>query len=69
MEYHLSTQSGYLKKISTQGVWQELIQNKYLHFQTLSQVSAKPTDSPFSERTDESQGRFFQSGFFQGWGW
>jgi hypothetical protein len=29
------------------GVWQELLFNKYLHSKTLSQVSAKPTNSPF----------------------
>jgi hypothetical protein len=35
------------KLLYEQGVWQELIQNKYLHSKTLSQVMAKPTDSPF----------------------
>jgi hypothetical protein len=30
-----------------QGVWQELLQNKYFKEKTLSQVDAKPTDSPF----------------------
>jgi hypothetical protein len=35
------------KILNEQGVWQELIRNKYLHSQTLSQVSAKSDDSPF----------------------
>jgi hypothetical protein len=34
------------KILNEQGVWQELIKNKYLHSQTLSQVAAKPCDSP-----------------------
>jgi hypothetical protein len=29
------------------GVWQELLHNKYLSQKTLSQVQAKPSDSPF----------------------
>jgi hypothetical protein len=35
------------KLLSEEGVWQELLTNKYLRGQTLSQVQAKPTDSPF----------------------
>jgi hypothetical protein len=30
------------KIINEEGVWQELLQNKYLHSKTLSQVEAKP---------------------------
>ena len=30
-----------------EGVWHELLSNKYLKDKTLSQVEAKPTDSPF----------------------
>ena len=30
-----------------EGVWIELIHNKYLHSKSLSQVNSKPTDSPF----------------------
>ena len=35
------------KLLSEEGVWQELLHNKYLRGKTLSQVQAKPTDSPF----------------------
>jgi hypothetical protein len=35
------------KLLSEEGVWQELLKNKYLRGKTLSQVQAKPTDSPF----------------------
>jgi hypothetical protein len=42
------------KLMNEEGVWQELIQTKYLKHKTLSQVSAKPTDSSFLERFNES---------------
>ena len=35
------------KNINEQGLWQELINNKYLCAKTLSQVTPKPSDSPF----------------------
>jgi hypothetical protein len=35
------------KLLNEDGVWQELLQNKYLRQKTLSEVKAKPTDSPF----------------------
>jgi hypothetical protein len=35
------------KLVNEKGVWQELLQNKYLKDKTLSQVSVKPTDSQF----------------------
>jgi hypothetical protein len=35
------------KLINEVRVWQEFLQNKYLHSKTLSQVEAKPLDSPF----------------------
>jgi hypothetical protein len=35
------------KLLNEDGVWQELLRNKYLHSKTLSQVSAQPFDSPF----------------------
>jgi hypothetical protein len=35
------------KLLNEEGVWQELLHNKYLKNKTLSQVTAKPTDSPF----------------------
>jgi hypothetical protein len=35
------------KLINENGVWQQILHNKYLHSKTLSQVTSKPTDSPF----------------------
>jgi hypothetical protein len=37
------------KLLNENGMWQELIHNKYLKTKTLSQVQAKPTDSVFSK--------------------
>jgi hypothetical protein len=36
--------------MNEEDMWQELLYNKYLGSKTLSQVSAKPTDSPFFGR-------------------
>jgi hypothetical protein len=33
-----------------EGVWQELLRNKYLHSKFLSQVTMKPSGSPFWKR-------------------
>jgi hypothetical protein len=35
------------KLINQEGIWQELLHNKYLNNKTLSQVSVQPHDSPF----------------------
>jgi hypothetical protein len=35
------------KLLNEEGVWQELLYNKYLQDKSLSQVIAKTTDSPF----------------------
>jgi hypothetical protein len=35
------------KLLTEEGVWQQLLRNKYLINKTLSQVEAKPTDSHF----------------------
>jgi hypothetical protein len=35
------------KIINEEGMWQELICNKYLKNKKLAEVQAKPTDSPF----------------------
>jgi hypothetical protein len=35
------------KLLNEDGAWQELLHNKYLKQKTLSEVQAKPTDSPF----------------------
>jgi hypothetical protein len=46
------------KLLSEEGVWQELIQNIYLHSKSLSEVTVKSNDS-FLERSNENKGRFF----------
>jgi hypothetical protein len=35
------------KLLSEEGMWQQLLCNKYLKNKTLAQVEVKPTDSPF----------------------
>jgi hypothetical protein len=35
------------KLTNEERIWQEIIHNKYIHSKTLSQVTAKPLDSPF----------------------
>ena len=35
------------KLLNEEGVWQELLKNKYLYSKSLSQVQAKSSDSPF----------------------
>ena len=52
------------KILSEEGVWQELIQNKYLRDKTLAQVSAKPTDSPFWKGIMSVKNEFFSLGSF-----
>jgi hypothetical protein len=46
------------------GVWQDLLTNKYLRGQTLSQVQAKPTDSPFWKEIMGVKEEFFKRGSF-----
>ena len=53
------------KILNEQGVWQELIQNKYLRGKTLSQVSPKPLDSPFWRGVLKVKQEFFVVGSFQ----
>jgi hypothetical protein len=50
------------KLINKQGVWQELLQNKYLKNKTLSHVSAKPTDSQFWKGLMSVKDDFFRRG-------
>ena len=53
--------SKWLFKILTErGVWQELISNKYFKGKPLSQVEAKPTDSPFWKGVMGVKHIFFQ---------
>ncbi|XP_047057289.1 uncharacterized protein LOC124663662 [Lolium rigidum] len=53
------------KLLNENGVWQELLHNKYLAHKTLSQVEAKPTDSPFWKGLMEVKHEFFQRGSFK----
>jgi hypothetical protein len=45
-------------------VWQKLLRNKYLCGKSLSQVQAKPTDSPFWNGIMGVKDDFFQRGSF-----
>ena len=57
--------SKWLFKILTEeGVWQELLCNKYLNGKSLSQVQAKPTDSPFWKGIMGVKQDFFRSWVF-----
>jgi hypothetical protein len=47
------------------GVWQELLQNKYLSQKTLSEVQAKPVDSPFWKSLMRVKDIFFSRGKFK----
>jgi uncharacterized protein Usg len=46
-------------------VVQELLQNKYLRQKTLSEVQARPTDSPFWKGLMGVKHEFFSRGFFK----
>ena len=52
------------KLLHEEGVWQELLTNKYLRDKSLSQVEAKPTDSPFWKGLMKVKGVFFSCGSF-----
>jgi hypothetical protein len=52
------------KLLNEEGVWQELLHNKYLKNKTLSQVTAKPTDSPFWKGLMGVKDDFFSRGSF-----
>ena len=58
--------SKWLFKLLTEegGVWQELINNKYLITKSLSQVQSKPTDSPFWKGILKGKDDFFDRGSF-----
>jgi hypothetical protein len=51
--------------MNEEGVWQEIIHNKYLHSKTLSQVMAKPLDSPFWQGLMKAKEDFFSRGSFK----
>ena len=53
------------KLLNEEGVWQELLTNKYLHNKTLAQVEANPTDSPFWKGLMGVKDEFFNRGRFK----
>jgi hypothetical protein len=53
------------KILAEEGVWHELIQNKYLHSRSLSQVTSKPADSPFWKGLMRIKEDFFSRGVFR----
>jgi hypothetical protein len=57
--------SKWLYKIQNEeGVWQELLRNKYLHSKSLSEVTTKPTDSPFWKGLMKVKKDFLSRGSF-----
>ena len=52
------------KLLNEEGVWQELLQNKYLQSKTLAQVEAQPTDSHFWKGLMRVKEDFFSRGSF-----
>jgi hypothetical protein len=52
------------KLLNEDGVWQELLHNKYLSQKTLSEVQARPTDSPFWKGLLQIKDDFFARGHF-----
>jgi hypothetical protein len=58
--------SKWLFKILTEeGMWQQLITNKYIKNQTLAQVEAKPSDSPFWKGLMHVKDDFLKRGAFK----
>ena len=51
--------------LNEQGVWRELLTNKYLCGKTLAQVKPKPSDSPFWKGILKVQIDFFSNGTFK----
>jgi len=52
------------KLLHGRGVWHDILHNKYLSNKTLSQVGAKPTDSPFWKSLMRVKDDFFKRGSF-----
>ena len=55
----------FFKILTEEGVWHELLQNKYLHSKSISQVRVKSTDSPFWKGLMEVKDEFFERGSFK----
>jgi hypothetical protein len=58
------TQQVAVKIRNEEGVWQELLCNKYLSQQSLSQAQAKPTNSSFRRGITSVKQEFFDRGSF-----
>ena len=55
----------WLSKLLTEdGIWQDLLHNKYLYNKTLAEVQLKPTDSPFWKGLISVRDDFFNRGKF-----
>jgi hypothetical protein len=54
----------FFKLLNKEGMWQELLKNKYLKNKTLAQVEAKPTYSPFWKGILSVKVDFFKRGSF-----
>jgi hypothetical protein len=52
------------KLITEEGMWQQLLHNKYLKHMTLSQVEVKPTNAPFWKGLMRVKNDFFTRVFF-----
>src|ERR1043165_188116 len=55
----------YRLSVETDGMWVQILRNKYLHSKTLAQVTAKPTDSPFWKGLMKTKVAFFGRVKFQ----
>ena len=53
------------KLLNGEGVWQELLYNKYLYSKTLPQVTSQPFDSPFWKGLMRVKDDFFSKGAFK----
>jgi hypothetical protein len=53
------------KLLHEEGMWQQLLHNKYIKNKTLAQVEAKPTDSPFWKGLMRVKPEFFKRGRFK----
>ena len=53
------------KLLNEEGIWQDLLHNKYLYNKTLAEVQVKPTDSPFWKGLMDVKDDFFNRGKFQ----
>ena len=50
----------YRLSVETEGMWVQILRNKYLRTKTLAQATARPTDSPFWKGLMRIKITFFQ---------